>query len=62
MLNNRVWSGRFLPYFKEDAWRSKLALVKKLRNPMAHSQEEFIKEQEMSAFILYCGEIVWLPV
>lgn len=62
MLNNRVWSGRFLPYFKEDAWRSKLALVKKLRNPMAHSQEEFIKEQELSAFNQYCDEIVRLPV
>lgn len=62
MLNNSVWNRKFLPYFKEDAWRSKLTLIKKLRNPMAHSQEAYIKEQELAAFNQYCDEIIRLPL
>lgn len=62
MLSERVWRRRFLSYFREDAWRSKLELVKKLRNPLAHSQEEYISDHELSALNVYCDEIIRLPL
>lgn len=57
MLN--TWDSRFYRYFSGDEnWKFKLGEIKKLRNPLAHAQLEYIDEKELAICMKYCDEII----
>lgn len=56
-----TWDTRFSKYFGGDSqWRVKLETIRKLRNPMAHAQLEFIGEEELAVCLTYCSELIRL--
>ena len=56
------WDNRFCHYFRDvpgqTGWLPKLRLIKKVRNPMAHAQADFIDETELTACLHYCDDII----
>ena len=57
MLN--TWDSRFYRYFPgSEDWKFKLGEIKKLRNPLAHAQLEYIDEKELAICMKYCDEII----
>lgn len=54
-----TWNSRFYRYFAGDeTWKHKLEAIKKVRNPMAHAQIEFVSAEELAVCMKYCDEII----
>ncbi len=58
---DRFWASNFSKYFNGDtSWMDKLKQIKKLRNPMAHAQIEYVDSAELALCLKYCDELVHL--
>lgn len=56
-----TWESKFRKYFDgNDTWRDRLALIKKLRNPIAHGQIEYVDDDELSECLHCCGKLIQL--
>lgn len=57
----KTWEKRFYRYFDGDTqWKSKLGQIRKLRNPMAHAQLEYVDADELAVCLKYCEELIHL--
>ena len=57
----KKWDEKFCHYFNGDpSWKTKLELIKEIRNPMAHAQMEYISKEKLAPCMKYCEEIIRL--
>ena len=58
-----TWDSRFYRYFSGDSgWKPKLEAIRRLRNPLAHAQREYVQEDALAVCLRSCEEIIRLPV